>query len=270
MIRLGASKHAGWEPCPNTVPVESLRQILLRIDGRGYKAYKEIARTYQFAGFTLAVDSVQPDPFAAPSRLRALIPPTVAELPERLYANASRAIGVSCYLARAFARQADKLPAAPAAGGRSGEIRIEAPGPAGVGEHGGADPWRRNCGGAIYSRPAGPGQKSSGPAGLQSAPGGPAPDRRQQLMRPQPPPRDDLWLHAAVNEDADALRAMLAGRGLIAFVADGAILARSSGVDDGPLRDDAAVQFNTPDRLESFLCPAPRGDRAWHGHPCGR
>ena len=66
---------------------EELRQTLHRIDGKGYKAYRDIGETYQFKGFTLAVDSVQPDPFAAPSRLRARIQPAVAGLPERLYAN---------------------------------------------------------------------------------------------------------------------------------------------------------------------------------------
>ena len=45
---------------------ETLRQTLYRIDGRGYKAYKDIAGTYQFADFTLTVDYVQGDPFAAP------------------------------------------------------------------------------------------------------------------------------------------------------------------------------------------------------------
>ena len=234
--------------------VEALRQILLRIDGKGYKAYRDIGGSYRFNGFTLAVDSVQPDPFAAPSRLRALIPPAVAELPERLYANTSRTVGVSCYLARAFARQADRL-FARRGSGRSGEIRIEAPG----------QQVLANTAVQIHG---------DGTVEARFTVGLPAQGRRvlgrqacSLLLEDLPRivanslyarshPADDLWLHAAVNEDADALRAMLAGRGLIAFVADGAILARSSGVDDGPLRDDAAVQFNTPDSLRvSFALP---------------
>ena len=238
----------------DTVPVESLRQILLRIDGRGYKAYKEIARTYQFAGFTLAVDSVQPDPFAAPSRLRALIPPTVAELPERLYANASRAIGVSCFLAGAFASQADKL-SARRGSGRSGEVRIEAPG----------QQVLANTAVQIHG---------DGTVEARFSVGLPAQGRRvlgrqacSLLLEDLPQivanslharshPPEDLWRYAAVNEDADELRAMLAARGLIAFVVDGAILPRSSGVDDRPMPGEEVVPFDAPESLKvSFALP---------------
>ena len=106
---------------------EALRQTLLQIDGKGYRAYKEIGGSYRFPAFTLAIDSVQADPFAAPSRMRAIVPSAVAALPERLYAMRSRAVGVSCFLARAFASQASQLSTRRGTG-RSGEIRIEAPG----------------------------------------------------------------------------------------------------------------------------------------------
>ena len=43
------------------------------IEGRSYKAYKSIAGRYEADGFTLAVEHVQGDPFAEPSRLRVLL-----------------------------------------------------------------------------------------------------------------------------------------------------------------------------------------------------
>ena len=45
-----------------TATSESLRKTLYRIDGRGYKAYRDVAGTYRFAEFTLAVDYVQGGP----------------------------------------------------------------------------------------------------------------------------------------------------------------------------------------------------------------
>ena len=60
---------------------------------------------------------------------------------------------------------------------------------------------------------------------------------------------EELWRHAAANEDADALRSMLAERGLIAFVADGSILPRSSGVDDRPMGGDEVIPFSSPESL---------------------
>ncbi|MFP4184566.1 MAG: ABC-ATPase domain-containing protein, partial [Halorhodospira sp.] len=45
--------------------MEQLQATLQRIDGRGYKAYKDIEGRHAFPGFTLMVDKVQADPFAA-------------------------------------------------------------------------------------------------------------------------------------------------------------------------------------------------------------
>ena len=239
---------------PVTATAESLRRILDRIDGRGYKSYRDIAGVYRFTEFTLAIDWVQPDPFAAPSRLRALIPPEVAQLSGRLYANDSRSVGVSCFLARAFAERTRER-SARRGSGKSGEIRIEAPGQQVL-----ANTAVQICGdGAVEARFS---------LGL------PAQGRRVLVrqacrMLLEDLPRvvadslfagnhaaEELWRHAAVNEDADALRAMLAERGLIAFVADGSILPRSSGVDDRPMRGESVIRFSSPESLRvSFSLP---------------
>ena len=47
-----------------------LAATLERLDGRGYKAYRDIEGVWRFAESTLFVDRVQSDPFAAPSKLR--------------------------------------------------------------------------------------------------------------------------------------------------------------------------------------------------------
>ncbi len=237
-----------------TATAESLRRILDRIDGRGYKSYRDIAGVYRFTEFTLAIDWVQPDPFAAPSRLRALIPPEVAQLSERLYANDSRSVGVSCFLARAFA-EGTRERSARRGSGKSGEIRIEAPGQQAL-----ANTAVQICGdGAVEARFT---------LGLP-AQGRRVLGRQACRMLLEDLPRvvadslfasshtaEELWRRAAVNEDADALRAMLAERGLIAFVADGSILPRSSGVDDRPMRGEWVIPFSSPESLRiSFSLP---------------
>ena len=45
---------------------ENLRAVLQRIDGRGYKAYKDMRGVYSFSEYTLYIDHVQGDPFASP------------------------------------------------------------------------------------------------------------------------------------------------------------------------------------------------------------
>ncbi len=56
-----------------------------------------------------------------------------------------------------------------------------------------------------------------------------------------------LYRHLAAFEDYRALQAALPGLGIVAFVADGAVLPRQSGVDDRPL--SGAVPFRSPPSL---------------------
>ena len=56
----------------------------------------------------------------------------------------------------------------------------------------------------------------------------------------------DAWGRA--SEDADALRGQLEERGLVAFIGEGAVLPRRSGVDDRPLAE-GAVPFVPPPEL---------------------
>lgn len=237
-----------------TATEDSLRRTLLRIDGRGYGAYKDIRGTYGFADFTLAVDAVQGDPFAAPSRLRVLVPPATAELPARLYSSASRAIGVSCLLAKAFAIKAGKM-STRRGSGKSGEIRIEAPGQqvlanTAVQVHDdGAVEARFTVGLPAQGRRV-LGRQACGIL-LEDLP-----ELIAGSLYARSHTNEELWRHAAANEDADALRAAMAERGLIAFVADGSILPRSSGVDDRPMQGGSVIPFRSPDSLKaSFSLP---------------
>ena len=56
-------------------PADTLTAALRAIDGKGYGAYKSIAGAYAFGDYTLNIDYVQGDPFATPSRFRAVVPP---------------------------------------------------------------------------------------------------------------------------------------------------------------------------------------------------
>ncbi len=249
-----------------TGDAQALQAVLHRLDGRGYKAYRDVEGSWSFPGFTLAIDHVQGDPFAAPSRLRALIPAVTATFDPATYAHPSRAVGLACYLARAFAAAAHRQ-ARHRGSGRSGAIAIESPG------------QRVYPQTAVIVSPA-------GDIEARFTVGLPAAGRRvlgreaAELLAEDVPAvvaaslvagaHDPAlaWRHAAANEDADALRAQLDERGLVAFVADGAILPRRSGVDDRPLQD-GAVAFESPPSLRVTI-PAPHaGDVTGLGVPRG-
>ena len=78
-----------------------LADTLARIDGRGYRAYRDIIGAYALGDdVTLHVDRVQGDPFAAPSKLRVRIAMSTARIPKALCAARARESAVRDALAR--------------------------------------------------------------------------------------------------------------------------------------------------------------------------
>lgn len=62
-----------------------LRNLLHRIDHKGYPAYKDTKGTYQFQGYVLSIDHVQGDPFASPSKVSVHMKGGIAGFPKELY-----------------------------------------------------------------------------------------------------------------------------------------------------------------------------------------
>ena len=79
---------------------EDLKQILERIDHRGYPAYKDTRGAYQFGTYILGIDHVQGDPFAAPSRLHIQVAGRAARIPGNLYDSKCKKMAVADYLLR--------------------------------------------------------------------------------------------------------------------------------------------------------------------------
>ncbi|HID21556.1 MAG TPA: ATPase, partial [Planctomycetaceae bacterium] len=82
-------------------------------------------------------------------------------------------------------------------------------------------------------------------------------------------PAAELRRHVAVVEDAEALREQLQRHGLVAFVADGAILPRRSGVDQRPMPAECAVPFQSPESLRVTLQTPNSGPVTGMGVPAG-
>lgn len=74
------------------------------------------------------------------------------------------------------------------------------------------------------------------------------PEIVQQALTPAGVDIESARLHVESVEDADHLRNCLLELGLVAFVADGAVLPRESGASDRPLRD-GAVPFESPEEF---------------------
>ncbi len=222
-----------------------LRRALERLDNRPYPAYKDLKGAYAFDGFTLVIDHVQGDPFAAPSRLRARVPLDRAGFPGDLLAPGPRRDGVCSLLARRFATQA-RAHSGHRGSGKSGQLGIDAPGQevlptTAVLVAGGFLEARFTVG--LPAR----GRRILGRAAARllcdDVPAVVACSLFHRRLDPAAVHRA-----AEVNEDAEVLREQLADLGLVAFVGDGAVLPRRSGVDPRPL-ERGAVPFASPDRL---------------------
>jgi len=253
---------------------ESLQRHLRQLENRGYKAYKDIKGNYDFSEFTLIIDYVQGDPFASPSKFRVRVPPKIAQIPAELFNSRSREIALGDYLTRQFDRAAHSI-SSKRGTGKSGLIAVT---------RFGQEVLERTSAFIISSHTSD--IEDLGGVELRFAVGLPASGRSilgrqaaEMLCEDIPQIVSNSLKYPHLNaaecrrhvetvEDADWLRQQLAQNGLVAFVADGSILPRRSGVDNRPLLNNA-VAFQSPPSLKvEFNCPN-RGLISGMGIPAG-
>jgi len=241
-----------------------LRNILRKINGKGYKAYRELKGTYQFEDYTLTFDTIQSDPFATPSRIRIRLPRERAQFPEDTYNNHSRSVALRDYITRVFYRKS--LSRSRRRGtGSSGLIVIDQPGQeiiersSVVVNHDFVEA-RLSIGLPAEGR-----RVNSHHAGEMLFRDIPAIVNESMLFESLD--RAELYRHIKTSEDADYLRASLRELGLVAFVADGSRLPRKSGVDSRPLED--AIEFSSPPSLSVEIDLPNRGKLRGMGIPAG-
>ncbi len=231
----------------------ALEGVLRRIDGRPYPAYRDLKGRWMLPeNVEIVVDHVQGDPYAAPSRLRArvptglntasLVPGTMDDDPHGL---SDAQVAAEDWLLRQFLRA---MRSQPGGSGRSGEVHVLRPGPEVVARS------------ALRLR-------ADGVAEVRLSAGLPAAGRRvlarQAFLLLTEAIVDALGalrsadllpaVHAHVRSvrTQRQLRRALVSFGLVAFVADGAVLPRASGVDSRPL--PCAVPFTSPPSLSVVL-----------------
>ena len=214
-----------------------LAQLLLHLDGRSYKAYQEIRGRYQFPDFELFVDHVQGDPFAAPSRLRVLLPQTVAAFPAQTYQTRSREIALRDYLTRQFGQAAasvcESRDSDNRGSGHSGLIAIAPTGQQVLERTAVFVTSEQVEARFVVGLPA-RGRQILGRAAATLLCDD-LPQIVEQALKYISLDATDLQRHLEMVEDADWLRQQLPATGLVAFIPNGAVLPRHSGISDQPL-----------------------------------
>lgn len=234
--------------------VKNLASTLRRIEGRGYKAYKQIKGVYEFQNFSVYIDHVQGDPYAAPSRIRVKVDQSVAGIPSELFKNRVRRIALEDYLTRVFSQNTRRIAKGFRGSGKSGTINIF------------------SCSQQVIERTCM--QVNENFVEARFTMGLPARGRRvlgkeaEQMFLKEVPqivekslfyenlPSKEVLTHVETVEDAQYIREHLNERGLVAWVGNNSHLPRRSGVDERPLPSDKVVPFISPPSMEvSFELP---------------
>lgn len=270
---------------PRESTLNELTSHLHAIDGRSYAAYKAIVGRYRSPlGWVLYIDRIQPDPYAPPTAIRVVLPlaltgadarltgftprltgadtrPTgtnehltgaaepLTGAAEHLTASPTRAVALRDYLARTLREllKGQAISIAPA-----GQEILER---SSVNLH---ETWQDDFSTPAFNAP-GPylelrlrwslpafgreiaGRQAARNLNLDLARAVAGLDLRESELGAE------AWKHCQVAEDHAALQEILVERGWVAFLADGANLARRSGVSQLPL--EGGVPLTAPETL---------------------
>lgn len=277
----GSSRGSGqrrFNDEPRESTLNELTSHLHAIDGRSYAAYKAIVGRYRSPlGWVLYIDRIQPDPYAPPTAIRVVLPlaltgadarltgtdahltetdshltganETLTGAAEHLTTSPTRAVALRDYLARTLREllKGQAISIAPA-----GQEILER---SSVNLH---ETWQDDFSTPAFNAP-GPylelrlrwslpafgreiaGRQAARNLNLDLARAIASLDLRESELGAA------AWKHCQVAEDHAALQKILVERGWVAFLAEGANLARRSGVSQLPL--EGGVPLTAPETL---------------------
>lgn len=225
--------------------MNSLIRQLKQIDNKGYKAYKSVQGHYKFRDFDLYIDYVQGDPFASPSKIRIIIPEKIRAVQNAWLQTKSRKIAAADAFARSVGKSVQRQRFSIKGSGKSGAILFDAPGQE-VMERSAV---QLNADAITVCMSVGlpaNGRKINGreaeklfinaiPAIIQSS-----------ILA-----IEDEEIDAAIKlaDQQEAIREKMKENDWIAFIANGAVLPRESGISNRPLKN--AVAFQSPQENET-------------------
>lgn len=220
-----------------------LKKDILAIDHRGYPGYKGLRGRYQFKDHVLSIDHVQGDPFASPSHLSVHVDGHKAGFPKDYYQDDISRITLQDHLTRCFGKALVPFSFKAKGSGKSGLLSVS------------------HCGQQVLERTACE-VSSDGSVTVRFEAGFPANGRSvnagelvKMLFQFVPEAAQIALFYDRLNKNAlkaaielardqQFIREHLSEQGLAAFLADGSVLPRESGISDRPMK--GAVPFQSP------------------------
>ncbi|MCD8816195.1 ABC-ATPase domain-containing protein [Staphylococcus arlettae] len=225
----------------------TLFQTLQSLDGQKYGAYKRLSGTYAYNNFQLAIDHIQTDPYAPPSKVRIIINKITTGIPEDLIDTKLKRIAVSDFLTRNIYSKIHKLTQRQR--NYHANIMIDNRGPE-ILERSAVtitDHFIEVC--LEIGLPA-KGRKILGTAATHIFKTI-VPEIVARALSYKNIDQVAFADQVTLMEDQQYIREFLVQQGYIAFVANGSILPRQSGVSQQPLTH--AVSFTSPATYEQAL-----------------
>lgn len=244
---------------------EELRQQLRSINRKSYPAYKGLKGLYHFGNYILSIDHVQGDPFASPSHVSIQISHRDAGFPIEYYKDTLTGTTLCDYLTRQFEKQVSQYSFRAKGSGKSGLLTVS------------------HCGQEILSRTAC--EITEKGITARFFVGFPANGRTINATELEKILFDflpvciqksffyssfdakELQNYIELAEDQEFIRQTLPAKNLCAFIADGSILPRESGISSRPMK--ASVPFTSPDSLRISINLPHKGKITGMGIPKG-
>lgn len=244
---------------------EELRQQLRSINRKSYPAYKGLKGLYHFGNYILSIDHVQGDPFASPSHVSIQISHRDAGFPVEYYKDTLTGTTLCDYLTRQFEKQVSQYSFRAKGSGKSGLLTVS------------------HCDQEILSRTAC--EITEKGITARFFVGFPANGRTINATELEKIFFDFLpvciqksFFYSSLNakelqnyielaEDQEFIRQTLPAKNLCAFIADGSILPRESGISSRPMK--ASVPFTSPDSLRISINLPHKGKITGMGIPKG-
>jgi len=230
---------------------EDLKQLLLQINRKSYPAYKDTRGSYTFQGYILSIDHVQGDPFASPSKISVKVNGKQAGFPRDLFGTRETRVALQDYLIRQFHKKIERFNFKAKGSGKSGLLSIS------------------RCQQEVLERSACTMNPDSGDITVRMEIGFPANGRtinspelikilfdflpicvRESLFY-RSLDKKELEIVRNLAEDQTFIRSQLIEKNLCAFVANGAVLPRESGVSPRPMKN--GIPFQSPLSMEVTL-----------------
>lgn len=244
-----------------------LVKILSRIEGRGYKAYQDIRGSYEMGTHLLYIDHVQGDPFASPSRVRVQVPLSRAGFPDYLLDGVERKVALGDILARRAEMVIARLVKGRRGTGKSGMIHIDA------GEQEVLPRTAVRIGTDYLEARISVGLPAAGRTVLGHDAASMLTEELGAVVEGtffmNAWKEEELRRHVWMFEDQNWIRSQLKALGLVAFIGNGSVLPRKSGISNKPMTTSEVVRFFAPSTLEVVIDTKHHGPITGMGIPTG-